>query len=142
MHNGTSGSNGRNPTGTSGQDITRRPLNQTTKPGRKPSRTLLKCQGLMRNLHGGVGRGHPQVSYSQTKDYSIKKVSGGDDHTPKKILRVGGPENFAILQVGGPENFVILRVGGKVRPPQVTMYGENSVGGWSKKELQFCGWVV
>ncbi len=42
--------------------------------------------------------------------YSIKKVSGGGVHTPQKILRVGGLENFAILWVGDPGNFQILRV--------------------------------
>ena len=37
--------------------------------------------------------------------------------------------------VGGRENFVILQVGDKVRPPHhVIVYGENSVGGWSKKK--------
>ncbi len=32
---------------------------------------------------------------------------------------------------------MILRVGGKVRPPQVIVYWENSVGGWSKKNCNF-----
>ncbi len=63
----------------------------------------------------------------------------GDDHTPKKVLRVGGPENFAILRVSVPENLVILRVGGKVRPPQVIVCGENSVDGWSKKNCNSAG---
>ena len=54
---------------------------------------------------------------------------------------MGGPENIAILRVGGPENFVILSVGCTVRPPQVIVYGENSVGGWSKKNCNFAdGW--
>ncbi len=60
----------------------------------------------------------------------LKKVSRGGDHTPKKILRVGGLKNFAIL-----------RVGGIVRPPHIEVYGGNSAGGWSE---QFCnsagGW--
>ena len=71
-----------------------------------------------------------------SKGYSL---SGGGDHTPKKILRVGGPENFAILWVGFHENFLILRVGGKVRPLQVIVYGENSAGGWSKKNCNSAG---
>ena len=57
----------------------------------------------------------------------------------RKILRVGGPENFVILQVSGLENFVILQVGGKVRHPQVIVYGENSVDGWSKKNCNSAG---
>ncbi len=63
---------------------------------------------------------------------TLKKSVEGVTNMPRKILRVGGPENFAILPVGGPENFVILRVGGTIKPPQVIVYGENSVGGWSK----------
>ncbi len=60
---------------------------------------------------------------------------------PQKNSGVGGPENFAILPVGGPENIVILPVGGKDRPPQVIVYEENSVGGWSKKNCNSAsGW--
>ena len=43
--------------------------------------------------------------------------------------------------MGGPEMFFILRVGGKVRPPQVIVYGENCMGGWSKKNYNSAdGW--
>ncbi len=86
-----------------------------------------------------MGRQVCNGTHPLNEAYSIKKVSGVGDHAPNKILWVGGPENFAILRVGGPENFVILRVGGKVRPPQVIVYGENFVDGWSKKNCNSAG---
>ncbi len=62
-------------------------------------------------------------------DYSIKNVSGGGDHNPKKILGVGGPENFAILRVGGqtPTGDIVWR---KIYKCVV------------QKELQVCTQVV
>ena len=82
-----------------------------------------------------------QLLHRLYKGYSIKKVSRGDDHTPKKILWVGGLKKIAILRVGGPKNFTILRVGGIIRPPHIEVCFGNSTGGWSE---QFCnsagGW--
>ncbi len=90
-------------------------------PDKRISSESLACARIMSNEK----EKKMQASKHTPKNYlekvlraiPLKKVSGGGDHTPQKILRMGGPENFAILQVGDPENFVILRVGGKVRPP-------------------------
>ncbi len=77
--------------------------------------------------------------WTRLRAIPLKKLVEGVTTSPPKILQVGGSENFVILRVGGPENFVILRVGGKVRPPQVIVYGENSMGGWSNKNCNSVG---
>ena len=63
--------------------------------------------------------------------YSIKKVSGGVDHTPPKILRVGWSGNFCDSA-------------GRwyVETPTSDSVWEKFCGWVVLRILQFCGWMV